>query len=401
MDSQRKILILFAGFGDGHVQVAKALQRSFSKRGQHRVIMLDLLAETHPLINRISRFFYIKSSTHLPQLYGWSYYATEHMKYDGTLARALNSIGMMRFKQLIETEKPDVVINTFPFMTMAELRKHTGNILPIFTVLTDFALHYRWLHPEVDKYFVATSDLKKKMIGAGIAEDRIKVSGIPLRAMFEEGKPRNRKRKYSAMETRTQHVLVMAGAFGVMRNLRPMIERLLTPRIKRIVVVCGKNEKLREATEKQFKDEPRVRVLGFVEQIKPLMEASLCMVTKAGGITLSEAIALQIPVIVYRPLPGQEKENAEYLANKGAVRIAGNLSELAALVDEWVTDDYKLRTAKERIGRLRTKDASATVVDDILREIKHWKPTYRTLKISAAGKGRKWHGSVRSRTLLD
>ncbi|TEB04415.1 Processive diacylglycerol beta-glucosyltransferase [Pelotomaculum schinkii] len=366
---ERKILILYASYGDGHVQVSKALQQRFLERGLHNVLMLDLYANAHPLMDAVTRFAYLMSCSFCPKLYGWSYYLTQNMQHKWTPVNFLNTFGIGALREIIRVERPDAVINTFPMAVMAELRKQTGLQIPIFTVLTDFVLHDRWIHQEIDHYFVANEELKTAIINKGIPAERVKVSGIPLRKAFCQTYNKNQLFLRYGLEPSKKIVLIMAGAYGVMRNLKKICRALLDLEDIQILLVCGKNQALKERIEASFAQKPNIYIFGFVEHIQELMSISSCMITKAGGITLSEALSLQLPVIVFRPLPGQEKENAYFLANKGAAKIACKIEELVQHLEQILYERQQVSQMKKAIYALQRKDASEAIVLDILNEL--------------------------------
>lgn len=364
-----KILILYASYGDGHIQVSKALQQCFLERGIHRVLLVDLYASAHPLINAVTRFAYLASCSFCPGLYGWSYYLTQNMQNKWTPVKFLNTFGIGALREIIRIEKPDAVINTFPMAVMPELRRQTGLQIPVFTVITDFVLHDRWLHPEIDRYFVACEDLKTAIVRKGIPAERVKISGIPLRKAF--CKPYDKKQIFLRyrLDPSKEIVLVMAGAYGVMQSLEKICRALLPLEGIQIVLVCGKNQSLKGKMEAAFAQKSNVRIFGFIEHIEELMAVSSCMITKAGGITLAETLAMSLPVIIYRPLPGQEKENALFLAKKGAAMIAFNTAELVKNVRQILYKSRQALQVQKAIKTLQKKNASEAIVDDILNEI--------------------------------
>lgn len=323
------ILIVYSCFGDGHLQAARAIQQAFAAQGIRQVHLVDLLAEAHPHWNSISRFSYLKSSAHFPQIYGFSYHVTNQAKPHPVMNRLFHSIGKHKMKQLVRLLRPDAVIHTFPYLAMPELNaEHRFNI-PTFTVLTDYVLHSRWIHKHVTRYFVASGHLRESFIRSGLTERQISVTGIPIRKAFEGRLNREVLCGRLGLDSRKKYVLLSAGAYGVLAHVRKMIGTIKADTGFDILLVCGKNKNLYQTLETELAGEPRIRVMGFVERMEELMAVSYCLLTKAGGITLTEALAMRLPTIVYRPLPGQEKGNAEYLAKQGAVCITNDLSELS------------------------------------------------------------------------
>jgi processive 1,2-diacylglycerol beta-glucosyltransferase len=364
-----KILIFYASYGDGHLQVSRTLLAYFQEKGIFNVKMIDLFAKAHPLLNALSRFFYIKSTAYCPTLYGWSYYLTYNMQHDQKIMKWLNSLCLQKFAEIIDQEKPDAIVHTFPMMSVAEFSKPIGVHIPTFTILTDYALHSRWIQSGIDKYFVATEDLESKMITKGIRKEQITVSGIPIRKIFQEVSDFDNILRIYGLERGKRNILIMAGAYGALSILKKMIWLLLSLEDVQIIIVCGRDLGLQTKLEAAFKQESKVSILGFVEQIQELMVISSCIITKAGGITLSEAIALQLPIIVFRPVPGQEKENASYLAEKKLIFITQHILELKKIVLRILAMNSEMNRLKQSMNLRKKTVAAEIVVSDILQEI--------------------------------
>jgi processive 1,2-diacylglycerol beta-glucosyltransferase len=381
MGTGPKILILYASYGDGHIQVSKALHQRFNDRGITNVRMVDLYAAAHPIINAITRYVYLKSSALFPRLYGWSYDMTANMHEDQKIGKWLNSFSVRKLKEIIQQERPDAVINTFPMMAMPELRRKTGLFIPTYTVLTDFVLHRRWIHTETERYFVATENLKNKVVAEGIPAERVTVSGIPIRKKFTDPVDQRSIYEKYGLDRSKKNILVMAGAYGVLRNLKKMIQSMISLEDVRVLVVCGKNKSLRANIENDFAGDDRVRIFDFVENMQELMVISSCMITKAGGITLAEALTMELPIVVFRPLPGQEKGNALFLSESGKASIANSISDMKKQVQAVLAKDFTVKAHNKEQGNLRSadpSDAAALVVRDVLGEIEAFESLDRT-----------------------
>lgn len=369
MPEDLRVLILSASYGDGHIQVSRALASRFAEKGCRNVQIVDLFAEAHPYINALMRALYLKTYSFAPFLYGWVYYGSQSMSSDKHVFKWLNSFGLRKLQAIMREERPDVVINTFPMYTLLQWRQKAKQYIPIYTVLTDFTLHQRWIHPEIDRYYVATEDIKRKMIQHGVAEQRIRVSGIPLRDVF--AKPFDKKaieRKYQ-LKPGKKYVLVMAGAYGVLQNIDRICQNLLSDPDLHVLLVCGKNESLQKEMLARFSQHSAIRIFGFVEDVHELMSISSCIVTKAGGITLSEALAFHLPIIVFRPVPGQERDNALYLARKNAALVVQHPDELVRQIVYLLHDPERLEKMRQAAAQLQKRTACETVVCDVLQEL--------------------------------
>jgi processive 1,2-diacylglycerol beta-glucosyltransferase len=369
MNPDVKVLILYASYGKGHIQVSEALMKRFQDRGIRNIVLMDLFAQAHPFIDAISRYVYIKSFTILSSVYGWLYDRTKNMRYDTPVSSRFNAFGLRELRKIIEEEKPDLVINTFPMQAMAELCKQIGQKIPTYTVLTDFTIHNRWLHPGIDKYFVPTRDIKHKLVTKGIRPEKIKVSGIPLREGFEKPAPPPYSYDRFGLSPLKKTVLIMGGAYGVLADLKQLCEAISSINGVQVLLVCGGNEKLKKEMGARFAGNKDISVLGFVEDVHIVMRMASCVVTKAGGVTLSEALAVTLPIVIFRPVPGQEKENADYLSQAGAAITAEHTDELTNKISHILDDKQRLIDMKKAILRLQRRNAADTIITDIMSNI--------------------------------
>lgn len=366
MPGDRTVLILTASYGDGHLQVSRALQNEFIKKGVKNVQILDLFAEAHPIMNEFVRYVYLKTFTVAPSLYGWVYYKSKDMEHDRIFAKILHSFGMQKLRKIIKRQSPDVVINTFPFYALPELRLKFGISIPTVTVITDFALHKRWLHSEIEKYYVASEDLKQKIIEQKIPSTRVVVSGIPVRDSFDHLPEGTGVYERNGLDPNKETALVMAGAYGVMRNINKICLALSQLDNFQVVLACGRNESLQREMEAIFAGCPSVKVRGFIQDVQEVMSISSCMITKPGGITLSEAIATGVPTFLFNPVPGQEKDNAAYLEQKGASKIFHNHTDFTQNIIPILKDKNRLAEMKASCLSLQRKKSGERIVMDIL-----------------------------------
>ncbi|BBI31478.1 MGDG synthase family glycosyltransferase [Cohnella abietis] len=369
MTGQRKVLIVYARFGEGHWQAAVALKHSFVTQGNCEVKLIDLLAESHPLLNEVSRFVY-KSSYHMfPQVYGWVYEATKEMKTNSLFTNWLHSFGAMTLQKLIMQEKPDAVIHTFPLLVLPSVSSKIGRKIPMFNVITDFDLHSRWIHPDVDKYYVATEDLSKELHSLGIDSSRIAATGIPLRFSLSPDKTTRFATPKYGLSSHKPIVLVMAGASGTMADIDEWCLKLVKLSNVQVVIVCGRNRALENSLKNKCSENDDITVYGYIEQIDELMSISSCIVTKPGGLTLSEAIRAELPMFLYRPVPGQERNNARYLENKGAAIICHNSSELLTQINKLFCNSLQQIMMHQALHSLSKKAASDSIAFDIIHQL--------------------------------
>ncbi|MFC5531517.1 MGDG synthase family glycosyltransferase [Cohnella yongneupensis] len=372
MGRQIKLLIVYARFGDGHLQAATALSDSFARLGIAEAQIVDLLAQSHPLLNEVSKFVYRKSYDMFPHLYGWVYETTRDMKASSPFAHFLHSFGADELLKLIELERPDAIIHTFPSLALPLITTRLGRRIPMFNVVTDFDLHMRWVHPQVDKYYVATDDLRLQLNKLGIGDNRIKATGIPLRRSFAEQLSLSEREAVAARYGLTPDqpiVLLMAGAYGNFANLRNLCGKLSVQKNIQTIVVCGHNRSVQSELHRRFAMHANVTVLGYVDRIDELMRLAACIVTKPGGLTMSEAIEARLPIFLLRPVPGQERNNALYLQRQGAAFISRSIEELFQAILRLLRDSHHRLAMCRALERLSKESASDRIALDITNQL--------------------------------
>jgi len=364
MDKCSRVLILTASFGEGHLLAAFALMEHFKQMGVEHVEVIDLMKEAHPFINMISIALYkgsFKAANYGFNYYGWSYYLTQRATSKNGILAGLNRLGASYLQKLIAEKRPDVILNTFPYGAAPIVGSDQG--IPTYTIITDYLMHARWLHPNTDKYYVATNDLKQDIMKVGVEGDHIAVTGIPIRKAFEA------KKQIAATHTPNKMILLFAGSHSVFPETEEMIRKLHGIKGCKVHVVCGRNSKLQHYLEAQFQHEPKVAIYGFVEKINELMAQASCIITKAGGLTLAETLALQVPVFIFRPFPGQEKDNATYLSKKGVAFIAYEINELTSQIEYMMNNGSYAKQIKEQMAVLHQTKAADAIVRDVLSRV--------------------------------
>ncbi|MCR8843722.1 glycosyltransferase [Paenibacillus sp. SC116] len=366
-----KIFILTASYGDGHVQVANALQEQF-KRYEVDIRIINLMAEAHPHWDSFVKYIYLQSSKWAAvgiDYYGWSYYSTRKITRKHPLVTAGFSIGSGKLKHLLKEEQPDAVISTFPYFDVSQVCKNLGMDVQTFTIVTDFDLHQRWILSPNDRYYVATETLKEGIRSRGIAEEQIVVSGIPIRKIFSDMIRVDGTFAKYGLRSELKMTLVLSGGYGIRQSDDGWLQQLASIEGQQVVIVCGRNERRKQELEQVFAQAPNVHVLGYVDNVAALMSCADVLVTKAGGITLSEALVMNVPVFIARPQPGQELENARFLMREGGAVVVRRESELVREIEAVYQYPLKLQEMKQAMRRLAKPEAAALMVDDVVDQL--------------------------------
>lgn len=368
-----RIAILHATAGAGHKRAAQALAAAIAAQAPGATVQE---ADTLVFASRFYRGTYASSyntmAARAPRLWGALYHSWESAPVNkgATPVRlALDRANLRRLVRVVERERPDAIVCThfLPAEALSPVRGRGRVQIPLYVVITDFTAHPIWALPHVDRYFVASEKVAAQLARHGVPEAHIEVSGIPIDPRFAETIGRDAARARMGIDPRRPAVLVMGGGAGVgpLAELAGTLARLaLRPQV---VVVCGTNWRLLaqiEATPEAR--DGRIRPMGFTQDVDALLEACDVVVSKAGGLTCSEALAKRTPMVVFRPTPGQEVRNAEYLESAGAAVHADNVAEVAESVGRWLADRDAHARAREAAARIAHPRAAEEIAARVL-----------------------------------
>jgi processive 1,2-diacylglycerol beta-glucosyltransferase len=353
------VVILSARYGAGHWQAASAIREAMIALCPGREpLLLDYMELVNPALNRTIQSLYLASIKHFPGGYGWFYRTTSTIAPDSPFQTLLNSLGREQMARLIERTTPRAIVSTFPTQAgvLSDMRRLGLCSVPSITVITDNTVHSQWVHPNTDLYCVSSPEVAEALRSRGVPSSRIAVTGIPIRQAFSHPADPAEVRRRQRWDPDLPIVLVMSGAFGALGGVAEAC-RVLTHmgRPLQLVVVCGRDRQLQRRLVRQCRHYAcPVHVYGYVEGIADFMNAADLLVTKAGGVTTAEALALGLPLVIFRPIPGQEEANTDFLCEHGAAISARTTEELRAACDRLLADEtlrLAMRQAARGLGR--------------------------------------------------
>jgi processive 1,2-diacylglycerol beta-glucosyltransferase len=367
-----RIAILHATAGSGHKRAAQALANAFHQLHPDVTVReVDTLVFASRLYRGTYAASYNAMAARAPRLWGALYHSWALFPVHRSTAPvrlALDRLNLRRLVRVLERERPDAVVCThfLPVEALSPVRGGGRLRVPLYCVITDFAAHPFWAFPHVDRYFVASERVADELAGHGVSRPSIQVTGIPIDPRFAESIGQDRARSRLKLELDRPVVLVMGGGGGV-GPLAELAQRLIRlPLEPQVLVVCGTNQRLRHEIESlpPFHG-GRPRTLGYSTEVDVLLEACDVVISKAGGLTCSEALAKGAPLVIFRPTPGQEVRNAEYLEGGGAAVHADSVEAVEQIVSRWLEDPV----ARERVHEAARRLASPHAAEEIARVV--------------------------------
>jgi len=333
-----QILVVHASTGGGHKAAALALAKAFSLAGCD-VEILDALDYMTPGFATCYRGLFEGLVNNVPAAWGAAYAATKNLdlvpgaKGLSGLANGLSGQGLAKRMQ----GRDAIVCTHFLPLDVALNEKRSGRITaPVHAVVTDYAAHGAWRRPEADLTFCAPGRAVSDLASGGVT--RIVQSGIPIDLDYARPYDQHEAKVATRLRLDKPTVTLLAGGAGLGPLVSVMTETAKALRgAAEIVVVCGKNEQVKKEAEAAAAKVPGpIRVLGFVSPIIGLLRASDVVVTKPGGLTTSECLALGKAIVFYEAMPGQEAENARHVVAHAAAVDGGDPKRAASAVVDLV-----------------------------------------------------------------
>ncbi len=361
VDIVKKVLIFSASTGGGHNIAAKSLREHFEASACD-AITYDAFKETSSILDNVISKGYEKIVQITPRTYGRLYRAANNETLSHYVIAVITDIAEKRLLKIIQSENPALIVVTHPLVTnvLGTLKGEGEFDTPIISIVTDYMIHRAYLNKNVSAYIVGSEYTKEDMIEKGVPGDKIYPYGIPVRKSFLDYNSKIIK-DYDV----DLSVLLMGGSMGVSQVEKALSSLLKTKHYLKIIVVCGNNEKLKKRIEKLVQEEEttkKIEIHGFVEQIPKLMDMADVIITKPGGLTTTEAIIKNIPMIIPYYIPGQEEENADFLQETGMAIKVDHIEDITSVVDHLVTNKDILDNMAKNMSELSKEQSIERII---------------------------------------
>jgi len=368
------IAMLSVSAGAGHVRAAQALTAAAERlHTEVTAVHIDVMEFVPKLFRKVYADSYLKLVDVAPTLWGYLYKEMDVPRASSLVTKVRQAVERLNTGKLITRLRelePDHVICThfLPAQLLSRLIRRKMWDTPVWVQVTDYDVHGMWIHDHLSGYFAADAEIAWRMKDRGLSEDRIHVTGIPIHPVFAERRDRATCAAEFGLDPRKTTLLMMSGGFGV-GAIDELAERLLAiPGDTQIVALAGRNAKLLErlkAIAAQHKR--RLFPLGFTTTIERVMACSDLAITKPGGLTTAECLAVGLPLIVISPIPGQEERNADFLMENGAALKAYDAAGLDYRVRQLLANPQRLAAMRANAKRIGKPDAAADVLRIALR----------------------------------
>jgi processive 1,2-diacylglycerol beta-glucosyltransferase len=378
-----RVLIATVTAGGGHLAAAAALEEAWrTERPGDTVEKIDLVKFFSTLHRKIHADGYVKLVEHAPELWGMVFKKTD----DPSLARRLNKLKRLfpsnsrsRFARFCRQFRPDAVVCThyLPLELLGDLKTRAAKkgsasreCLPsplVVSVVTDFEAHALWMEGCVDLYCVAAEETKARLVARGAPAENVVATGIPISSRFSTVPDRKAVRQTLGLRDDQPVLLVLSGGFGMGPVAEILRELDKVDRPFQTVVVTGRNEELRRDLAGSDHKHP-THVLGFVTNMQDLMSVADLIITKPGGLTTSESLALGKPLFILNPIPGQEAANSDFLLERGAAAKVNRVEDLPYRVGQ-LLGTKKLAEMAKAAKALGRAEAAREICHEVARRV--------------------------------
>ena len=375
-----QLLILSVSAGNGHVRAGQALcATAEAQTPPCSAIHIDAMAHVASGFRKVYTDWYVQLVNRAPEV--WSYLhqkadSTPHSATSQRLRRGIERVSTGPLLREIRRIRPQAIVCTHFLPAELLMRERAkGRIdCPVWLQVTDYDLHNMWLIPDMQGYLAATEEVAFRMRSRGLPADRIHVTGIPVMPAFSRPDAPALARDANVVRLGldpARTVVLMASGGGGMGNLPAMVARVLSldgPGSDfQVVAVAGRNVAAYEALQGLALRYPgRLVAVGFTDEMEKLMAAADLVVTKPGGLTISECLALGKPMLLVSPIPGQEEHNAGFLMEEGAAWLAYDTIGLEYKLAALMAAPDKLARMAQKSRALGKPDAARNVLDGVL-----------------------------------
>lgn len=356
------ILILTASFGMGHNSVSKALKEQIEASDKHAEIMIaDILEIVDPKVKKFSSKMYCELTENYPIVYN-TFYDMKVGSKKNIIDNVFCNLYYKKFHDYMEAEKPKLIISTFPLCSciVSRIKEEYKAEVNLITVITDVVDSWEWIYEKTNLYLVPSNEIKSRLIDKGIDKDIIMVTGIPVKKEFLS---KDMDLPYKEKNT---ILIVLSGIDNISSDLLHKLDNNTNFKIK---IVAGRNKKLyNKLSEYEYSN---IEIYGYVNNINQMMDESVFIVTKPGGVTIFEAINKELPLIVLNSNIGQEKGNVEFIKQTKIGIVLDNMSNLPYILNYYANNTGIINHYCKNIRRVKRTLNYNRFIGSVLDEVVH------------------------------
>ena len=367
----KKVLLAYISDISGHRSAALAVEHAIrSLSPSTEILSINLFNYTNPYSEKVINHLYTNIIKTMPKIWEYLYDNPKVIKKTGSVKDIIHKFNSKKIARLLNSFRPDLIACTqaFPCGMFADFKKMYHLTIPLIGIVTDFFPHAYWAYETVNYYAVASEEAEKRFRQQGIKSDKIKLTGIPVEPKFAIPLERKEIAEKLGLDRSIPTILVMGGGQGL-GPIKTILRSLNRLKINlQLIVVCGMNKKLYKSLKRKHFSK-RIILFRYVDNIDELMEISSIIVTKPGGLTISESLIKGLVPVVVRPIPGQEENNTKYLTGKNAAFRVKKAKEASEIIESLMLDPRKFTTICQNVKAIAMPNAAMDIARLILENV--------------------------------
>ncbi len=367
----KRIILMYISEVSGHHSATLAIEKALKiLQPNVEVLNINAFSYTNPISEKVVNRLYMAIIKRTPQIWDYLYDNPVVVGKLENIKRTIHKFNSPKLKNLFDKFEPDAVVCTqaFPCGMAADFKKTYNSDLALVAVLTDYIPHSYWVYDTINYYITPSEEVSQRLIKKGVPEAKIKPLGIPFDPKFNEDISKSEVMRKLGLNKSLPTLLIMGGGQGlgpiktIVRSLEKVGKNFQE------LIVTGTNKKLYKSLKRGIKKyKKKILLFAYVDNINELMSISNIIITKPGGVTTSEALAKRIPMIIVKPIPGQEESNTVYLTQEGAAIKLDKPKDINLVIEDLLTDRRKLNHLCEASGRISKPNASMDIAGFLLR----------------------------------
>ncbi len=380
--SKRRVLLMYITKVSGHRQATVAIQQALRQlEPDIEAPAINGFGYTYPILEKIINKAYLSVIKRTPKVWDYLYDNPKIVKNSQSIQNFLHKTSHEKIEKLIQRHRPQAIVCTqaFPCGMVADYKiSHNFDIL-LIGVLTDFSPHSYWINEGVDYYVVPSEEVKERLVVKGVAPERVRVYGIPLRPRFNEPVDRIAIAEKMGLDPEVPTILVMGGGQGL-GPIKKIVKSLGKMNMfVQIIVLSGVNKKIVNSLRRYAaKADKKILVFEFVTNVEELMTLADLIVTKPGGMTTAESLTKGLPMVVINPIPGQEMRNTDFLIQQGIGIRVHDVDDIGGEVEVLLRSPERLAAMRKAALAHAKPHASLDIARLILGASGQQAPTAQT-----------------------
>lgn len=361
----KRIILMYISEVSGHHSATIAIEKAVHILDpKAEVLNINGFNYTNPISEKVVNSIYMGVIKKFPKVWDYLYDNPKIARRISNMKERLHKFNAPKIKKLFDEFMPDAVACTqaFPCGMAADFKKHYQSSLPLVAILTDYAPHTYWIYNTVDYYVCPADAVAERLIQKGVAPEKIRVLGIPFSPEFNNPVSKNEIMNRLNINNGCGNILIMGGGQGLgpIESIVRSLEKIKKP--INVIIVTGTNKKLYARLErkaKQFKN--NILLFSYVSKMNELMSVADIIITKPGGITTSEALSKNLPMIIINPIPGQEASNADFLCQNNAALQVADPKRIYLTVERLLNNPAQLKSVRDAAAQISKPNASMDI----------------------------------------